>query len=73
MPPKPDELLRLLLDQAKDHAMILLDPAGVVVGWMAGAEHTLGYTPEEAVGRSVAILFTPEDQDAPNLPTNGGQ
>jgi PAS domain S-box-containing protein len=60
-PPKPDELLRLLLEQGKDHALLLLDPGGRVVGWLAGAEHILGYRAEEMVGQPAARLFTPED------------
>ncbi len=61
--PAPEELLRLLLDQGRDHALLLLDPAGRVVGWLAGAEHVFGYTAEEAVGQPADILFTPEDRE----------
>lgn len=60
--PPPAELLRLLLDQGTDHAVILLDAEGVVVGWLPGAEYTLGYTEAEMVGRPLSVLFTPEDQ-----------
>jgi PAS domain S-box-containing protein len=59
--PKADELLRLLLDQAKDHALLLLDAQGTIIGWLAGAEHIFGYTPEEMVGQPVTRIFTPED------------
>jgi PAS domain S-box-containing protein len=62
-PPTPpaDELLRLLTEQARDHALILLDPDGVVVGWRAAAERVLGYPAAEVVGRPFTFLFTPED------------
>ena len=60
--PPADELLRLLLDQARDHALILLDPGGRVVAWLAGAERVFGYTAAEIVGRSFSVLFTPEDR-----------
>src|SRR5687768_10735785 len=59
--PQADDLLRLMLDQARDHALILLDPDGVVVAWLASAERIFGYSAAEAVGRSFSVLFTPED------------
>jgi two-component system CheB/CheR fusion protein len=54
-------LLGCLMEQGKDHAIILLDPAGTIVGWLPGAEKTFGYAFPEVVGRNVALLFTPED------------
>jgi hypothetical protein len=57
-PANPELLLRLFLDQAKDHALLLLDPQGRVVGWLMGAEHVFGYRAEEIVGQSAARLFT---------------
>ena len=59
--PDPDELLRLLLGQARDHALLLLNPDAVIVAWLAGAEHVLGYSAAEVVGRPFTFLFTPED------------
>ncbi|WP_439627732.1 sensor histidine kinase [Gemmata sp.] len=59
----PDELLRLLLDQNRDHAIILLDPAGTVVGWLPGAEAVFGYAAAEMVGRPLSTIFTPEDRE----------
>jgi PAS domain S-box-containing protein len=59
--PTPSELLNLLLDQTKDHAVILIDASGTIVDWLAGAEHIFGYTADEVVGRHFACLFTPED------------
>lgn len=59
--PKAEELLRLLLDQSKDHALLLLDAGGLIVGWLAGAEYIFGYQTEEILGQPVHRLFTPED------------
>jgi PAS domain S-box-containing protein len=59
--PSAGTLLRLLLEQGKDHALILLDPKGVVVAWLAGAETVFGFTAAEMVGQPVSRLFTPED------------
>ncbi len=55
------ELLHLLLQQGRDHALILTDPDGLVVGWFPGAEQVFGYTPSEMIGQSLLRLFTPED------------
>jgi two-component system CheB/CheR fusion protein len=56
-------LLHLLLEQSKDHALILTDAAGLVVGWFPGAEQVFGYTPPEMIGQPVLRLFTPEDRE----------
>jgi PAS domain S-box-containing protein len=56
-----DELLSLLIRQAREHAIILLDPRGTVVGWLGGSELVFGYTSAEMVGQSIFRLFTPED------------
>ncbi|MDB5912801.1 MAG: putative histidine kinase, classic, partial [Ramlibacter sp.] len=55
------ELLALALPRMRDHALVLLDPSGVIVGWLAGAEVIFGYREQEMVGCHSAVLFTPED------------
>ena len=57
------DLLQLLLAQGTDHAVILLDPAGAVVGWLPGAERTFGFTAAEMLGQPLSVLFTPEDRE----------
>ncbi|MGN6545641.1 MAG: PAS domain-containing sensor histidine kinase [Aureliella sp.] len=59
--PLAERLLKRALDDVGTHALIMLDPDGVVVGWLAGAERLLGYKAEEIIGRNASILFTPED------------
>lgn len=59
--PGSADLLSAALRHVTSHALILLDPQGVIVDWLAGAERILGYRPDEAIGQDVAILFTPED------------
>ncbi len=54
-------LLEMAMDQVGTHAVILLDPSGVIVGWMAGSERLLGHATEEIIGRSASVLFIPED------------
>lgn len=54
-------LLDLILPEVGTHALILLDPTGTIVAWLAGAERLFGYTAEEIIGQNAALLFTPED------------
>ncbi|MDQ6655889.1 MAG: PAS domain S-box protein, partial [Verrucomicrobiota bacterium] len=57
-----DEKFRLLVENARDYAMFLLDQQNVITYWSKGAERVFGWTAEEAVGQSGEIIFTPEDQ-----------
>lgn len=59
-----EERLRLVVEGARDFAMLLLDQSGCITAWNAGAERLLGFTESEAVGQNAAIIFTPEDQAA---------
>jgi PAS domain S-box-containing protein len=54
--------LRLILESAKDYAIITTDAAGLITGWNTGAKNLFGYAKEEMMGRPVAIVFIPEDQ-----------
>ncbi len=56
-----NRLLELTIKEVGTHALVLLDPNGVVVGWLAGAERVFGYKPEEIIGQNASVLFTPED------------
>jgi PAS domain S-box-containing protein len=52
---------RLLVDGVHDHAFYMLDRAGRVESWNAGAERLAGYTAEEIVGQPVARFYLPEE------------
>jgi PAS domain S-box-containing protein len=56
--------LRLILESARDFAILMLDTAGRVTSWNAGAERIFGWTESEIVGQPVAAIFTPQDQQA---------
>ncbi|WP_295884897.1 PAS domain S-box protein [uncultured Thiohalocapsa sp.] len=56
-----------LVKNIKDHSIFTLDTEGRVTSWNIAAEHILGYTEAEALGRHFAFIFTPQDQ-AQGLP-----
>jgi PAS domain S-box-containing protein len=47
--------------QAPDHALLLLDVAGIVHWASPGASRILGESVEELAGRDIERFFTPED------------
>ncbi|MDB5328037.1 MAG: multi-sensor signal transduction histidine kinase, partial [Phycisphaerales bacterium] len=59
-----EERFRLLVENARDHAVFTLGLDGRVSSWNPGAERIFGYTSDELIGQSGAVLFTPEDQSA---------
>ena len=56
------ERFRLLIEGARDYAMFLLDPANIITFWSAGAERVFGWTQDEAIGQTGAMIFTREDR-----------
>ncbi|HKS27162.1 MAG TPA: CheR family methyltransferase [Pyrinomonadaceae bacterium] len=57
-----EERLRLVVETAKDYAIIIMDAEGRFTDWNTGAEKIFGYTREEAIGRPTELIFTPEDR-----------
>ncbi|MGH8663921.1 MAG: PAS domain-containing sensor histidine kinase [Burkholderiales bacterium] len=58
-----DTLLTLMLEQATDHALMLLDDNGTVIAWLMGSAKLFGYERAEVLGRTIEHLFTPEDRE----------
>lgn len=56
-----EHLLQQLLKES-EHAIILMDADGVIVGWHGSAATIFGYTTEEVIGQRSGTLFTAEDQ-----------
>lgn len=52
--------LNLLIDGATEYAIYMLDPAGRVLIWNAGAQRLKGWREDEIVGKDAAIFY-PED------------
>lgn len=55
------ERLRLVVDSARDYAIVSMDLERRVTSWNSGAELITGYCAAEMIGRSADIVFTPED------------
>jgi PAS domain S-box-containing protein len=49
--------------ESSDDGIIGKDVNGIITTWNKGAERLYGYSAEEAIGKSVAILIPPEYQD----------
>ena len=58
------ELFHIFSESVRNSAVFLLDPAGKVRSWNAGAERIHGYLTREAIGRPYGLLFTKEDVQA---------
>jgi PAS domain S-box-containing protein len=56
-----DELLRLLVEQTREHAIMLLDLDGRITWWGRGAEVIFGIASDEALGQHASLVFTRED------------
>jgi PAS domain S-box-containing protein len=59
-----EEQLRLLIDGTRDYALFLLDPAGRVASWNAGAERLKQYRAEEIIGQHFSRFYPAEDLQA---------
>jgi PAS domain S-box-containing protein len=53
---------RLVLESLVDHAVILTDASGLITYWNLGAENIFGRACVDAVGQSIAFIFTEEDR-----------
>ncbi|MEK9970649.1 MAG: PAS domain S-box protein [Ferrovibrio sp.] len=62
-----DRRYRLLVNSITDYAIYMLDMAGRVASWNAGAERFKGYAAREIIGRHFSELYTAEDR-ASGLP-----
>ncbi|HET7804956.1 MAG TPA: PAS domain S-box protein [Pseudolabrys sp.] len=57
-----DRQFRSLVAGVTDYALYMLDPAGTVASWNAGAERIKGYTAEEIIGRHFSEFYTADDK-----------
>jgi PAS domain S-box-containing protein len=58
------ERLQRIVEAARDHAIITLDPQGRITGWSRGATNLFGWAETEVLGLCGNLIFTPEDRAA---------
>ncbi|HTD56985.1 MAG TPA: PAS domain S-box protein, partial [Silvibacterium sp.] len=56
-----EERLRLIVQNARDYAIFMLDPDGNVSTWNPGAQRLKGYSADEIIGRHFSAFYTQED------------
>ena len=59
--PIDERQFELLVASVKDYAIFMLDPAGHVTSWNAGAQQIKGYRADEVIGKHMSIFYPPED------------
>ncbi|HSL54599.1 MAG TPA: PAS domain S-box protein, partial [Pyrinomonadaceae bacterium] len=64
---RTEDIYRKAIEDIRDYAIFMMDVDGIVTNWNVGAQHILGYTEEEIVGKDASKFFTPGDR-AKNVP-----
>jgi PAS domain S-box-containing protein len=55
-----EERFKLLVESIRDYAIFMLDPAGHVLTWNAGAERFKGYRPQDIIGQHFSVFYPRE-------------
>ncbi len=58
---EPDHHFRLILDSLTEHAIIPFDVKGRIESWNLSAQRNFLYSPQEAIGQPISLIFTEED------------
>ena len=64
---RTEDNYRKAIEDIRDYAIFMMDPEGRVTNWNVGAQHILGYTEPEIIGKDASKFFTAEDR-AKNVP-----
>ena len=59
-----EQRFHVMTQNVLDYAILMLDPAGRISTWNAGAERMKGYGPDEIVGRHFGCLYLEEDRES---------
>src|SRR5689334_554822 len=59
---RTEDIYRKAIEDIRDYAIFMTDVDGIVTNWNVGAQHILGFTEEEIVGKDASKVFTIEDR-----------
>lgn len=59
---RTEDIYRKAIEDIRDYAIFMTDADGIVTNWNVGAQHILGYSEEEIVGKDASKIFTTEDR-----------
>jgi PAS domain S-box-containing protein len=59
---RTEDIYRKAIEDIRDYAIFLVDVNGIVTNWNVGAQHILGYTEAEIIGKDGSKFFTLEDR-----------
>ena len=59
---RTEDIYGKAIEDIRDYAIFMTDPDGVITNWNSGAQHILGYSEKEIVGKNATKFFTPEDR-----------
>ena len=59
---RTEDIYRKAIEDIRDYAIFMTDVEGIVTNWNIGAQHILGFTEEEIVGKDASKVFTTEDR-----------
>ena len=59
---RTEDIYRKAIEDIRDYAIFMVDADGMVTNWNIGAQHILGYTEEEVIGKDAGKFFTAEDR-----------
>ncbi len=59
-----DDSFQLLVAGVRDYAIFMLDPAGFIRTWNAGAQRFKGYAPSEIIGQHFSVFYPESDRIA---------
>src|SRR5215218_5720667 len=59
---RTEDIYGKAIEEIQDYAIFMMDPDGIVTNWNAGAQHILGYTEAEIIGKDASKFFTIEDR-----------
>jgi len=57
-----EQRFQLLVTSVRDYAIYMLDPAGYITSWNAGARRFKGYDASEIIGQHFSVFYTEDDR-----------